>query len=285
MTTQPTWHLSAEELGAYLRSASQRTVRDSSAETHLLACAECRALLATLTDAASTDAAWLRLADDVDRTSRRSWLQLAGAPGLLRTAVATPPLLRAAASAALVLGLVPLLASAIAGEGGLLALLVLAPLTPMAAVTLAYRPAQDPAGEIGLVAPVAGLRLVALRALVVAALALPVVYGSLALVSAVGQPIPASDAVAWLLPGAALAAVTLALGTTRVDPLPVAIGISATWATSAIALGRSGGGIDARSVTALLADPVTQWVALAVAVGAAALVVVRRDEIGYRRSM
>lgn len=285
MTTQPTWHLSTDELESYLRSGSRRTVRDSSAETHLLACADCRALLATLTDTASTDAAWLRLADDVDRTSRHPWLQLAGVPGLFRTAVATPPLLRAAASAALVLGVVPLLASAIAGEGGLLALLVLAPLTPMAAVVLAYRPSHDPAGEIGLATPVAGLRLVALRALVVSALALPVVYGSVALVAALGQTVPTTDVVAWLLPGAALAALTLVLGTTRVDPLPVALGIAAIWAATAIGLGRSGGGIDVGTVTALLANPGTQWGALALALGAATLAVVRRDAVGYRRSM
>lgn len=285
MTTQPTWHLSADELRSYLRSATQRTVRDSSAETHLLTCADCRALLATLTDASATEAAWLRLVDDVDRGSQHRLLRLAGTPGLFRTAVATPPLLRAAAVAALVLGLVPLLGSAVAGEGGLLALLVLAPLTPMAAVTLAYRPGHDPAGEIGLATPVAGLRLVALRALVVSALALPVIYGSLLVVTAFGQVIPATDVVAWLLPGAALAAITLVLGTTRVDPLPVAIGIAAVWASVALALGRSGGGIDAGAITALLANPATQWLALAVALGAASLAVVRRDAIGYRRSM
>ncbi len=73
----------------------------------------------------------------------------------------------------MLVGLVPLLTAFAVGDAGLVTLLVLAPLAPVAAVALAYRDWTDPAGEISLATPSAGLRLVALRALVVSVAALP----------------------------------------------------------------------------------------------------------------
>ena len=79
--------------------------------------------------------------------------------------MATPPLLRAALTAVLLVGVIPLVSAAAFGDGGLVALLMLAPLAPVAAVAFAYRDGSDPTGEISLATPAAGLRLVALRAL------------------------------------------------------------------------------------------------------------------------
>ena len=109
-------------------------------------------------------------------------------------------------------------------------LLVLAPLAPMAAVTLAYREWADPAGEISLATPSAGLKLVALRALVVSLAALPLAFLVLLAVDTWAGDVPMRLGAAWCLPGLALAALVLLAGTTRLDPFHVAIGISAAWA-------------------------------------------------------
>ena len=140
----------------------------ASLETHLLGCADCRARLG-LGQPTDTELAWDRLADAIDRPSRSSLARCARPSR-------RPPLVQAALVAVLLVGLVPLVTATAFGDAGLVALLVLAPLAPVAAVALAYRDGSDPAGEISLATPSAGLRLVALRALLVAAVALPLAF-------------------------------------------------------------------------------------------------------------
>ena len=139
-------------------------------------------------------------------------------------------------AALLLIGLVPLAAAVTAGSAGLVVLLVLAPLTPMAAVTLAYREWADPAGEISLATPSAGLKLVAMRALVVSLAAIPFSFLVLVAVDTWAGDVPIRLGAAWRLPGLALAALVLLAGTTRLDPFHVAIGISAAWAVSVLAV-------------------------------------------------
>ena len=94
-----------------------------------------------------------------------------------------------AALAAVVAGRLVPLAAAVTGpaSAGLVVLLVLAPLAPVAAVALAYRDWADPAGEISLATPSAGLRLVALRALLCPLAALPLAFVVLLAVDALGR--------------------------------------------------------------------------------------------------
>ena len=76
-------------------------------------------------------------------------------------------------------------------------------------VALAYRDRSDPSGEISLATPTAGLRLVAMRALVVAGVALPLAFVVLAAYDHWAAAVPIQAAVAWCLPGAALAALAV----------------------------------------------------------------------------
>jgi hypothetical protein len=275
-THQTAWHADDEDLATYLGGGTSPLVA-ASLETHLLGCARCRARLAELTDEAARSAAWERLADAIDHPSRGPWL--------LRSVVATPAMLQAALVSLTLVGLVPLVAALfVSGDAGLVALLVLAPLAPVAAVALAYRGSADPSGEISLATPAAGLRLVALRAVVVTAAALPLAFVALLVIGHWVDDLPVSVAFAWCLPGLALAALVLAAGTTRLDPVMVAVATSAAWALLVTTVVTSHRSLHPEAFADAVAGLPVQSLALAVAVAAVACTVVRRDAVAYRRT-
>lgn len=274
-THQTPWHADERELASYV-TGSTPPVLAASLESHVAACPTCRARLAALADPAEGERAWARLADAIDRPSRPA--------RVLRPAIATPAMLQAALAAVLLVGLVPLLTAAVLGDAGLVALLVVAPLAPMAAVVLAYRDVSDPTGEMSLATPAAGLPLVALRSLLVAAVALPLALLVLLAVDLWVEDVPVRLALAWCLPGLALAALTLLAGTTRIDPLTVALTAAGGWALlvgTAVTVHRT---LRPEAFADLIAHPAVQVAALAVAVGAGLLTVVRRDAVAYRRT-
>jgi hypothetical protein len=145
------------------------------------------------------------------------------------------------------------------------------------AVTVAYRHASDPVGEIVLSTPSSGLRLLALRAVAVGAAALPA-----GLVSGWLSGLPPLVALAWLLPGLALAAIVLASSTSRVDPVTVAAVLGATWAVVVATPGSLHASAAARLVDAVSA-PGTQLACLLVGGAAVLLTIARRDVVAYRR--
>ncbi|QBX56827.1 hypothetical protein EXE58_16125 [Nocardioides seonyuensis] len=264
-----TWHAEEPTLRSWV-DGSAEPVLAASLEAHLLTCAECRRRTAALsppTPASDAVRRWESLADVIDQPRRSR---------LTRLGLATPAQ-RGAWLAALALLLA--LPAAVALLGGRLPLLLaLAPLAPMAAVAAAYGRSIEPAGEMALAAPVAGLRIVALRSLAVALPAVPLGIGG-ALV--VGLPLDA--ALAWLLPGAALAALVLAAGTTRVDPATVAAGLGSVWAL-AVSIPPAARRVPAQTVVDLVASTPFQATALAVAMLAVAVTIARRDHVAYRRT-
>lgn len=279
-TTQ--WHARAEDLAAY--AAGRLTeVAAASVEAHLLRCPACRTTLADDASAATdTDRRWAALAEAIDRPSRSAAERWGLLPHAAATAVRVTlavPTMRAAWLAALALVvLLPLLAQAVAGIGMLTAMLALAPAAPVAAVALAYQPSVDPAGELAGATPRTGLRLVAVRALGVAVPAVP-----LGLAVGLASGIAWTHALAWVLPGLALAALVLAVGTTRWDPAPVAAVAAGAWAL-AVGLPTPVWHVAARAVTGTVSGPTVQLLSLAVAVAAAAVAVLRRDALSYRRT-
>jgi hypothetical protein len=92
-------------------------------------------------------------------------------------------MIQAALVAIFLIGVVPLVVALTVRDAGLVALLLVAPLAPGAAVAVAYREWADPAGELSLATPSAGLRLVAMRALVVSLVALPLALAVLLVIS------------------------------------------------------------------------------------------------------
>lgn len=289
MTTARTpWHVDDETLAGYAAGATS-PVLSTSVEAHLLACPACRERLAAETPPAEVDEAWDRLADLVDRPS----------PGLLgrlgplhrsgrleryaRSTIATPTMVLAALTAVALVVVVPLVAAAVSGGAGVVALLVAAPLAPVAAVALAYRDQADPAGEIGLATPSAGLRLVALRAVVVSAAGL--VGASVALLLLrLWVDLSAATVLSWCLPGLAFAALVLLAGTTRLDPTRVAGALALGWATVVVTGSTVGRHLRPEAVLAVVAGPALQTAALVVALVALFLTVARRDTVSYRRT-
>jgi hypothetical protein len=274
-THRTAWHADDQDLSTYLAGGAP-PVLAASLESHLLGCADCRTRLGALSDPTEQELAWNRLADVVDRPSRTSWF--------VRSAIATPVMLQAALLATFLVGLVPLVAASAFGDLGIVLLLVVAPLAPVAAVALAYRDGSDPSGEMGLAAPAAGLRLVALRALLVSAVALPVAVGVMLAFDHWIDDVPVQLAFAWCLPGLALTALVLLSGTTRLDPAQVAGAASAGWAVLVGSLVVARRSLHPEVFADVVASPAVQAAALAVAVAAVALTVARRDAVAYRRN-
>lgn len=264
-----TWHADEETLRSWA-SGSAAPVLAASVEAHLLRCDECRRRTGALSAATAPEDAvrrWDALSEVIDRPRSNP---------LLRLGVATPGL-RAAwlASVLLLLALPPLMATL----GVRLPVFVaLAPVAPLAAVALAYGREAEPAGEMALAAPSAGLRVVALRALLVASSAVPFGVAGALLVG-----LPAPVAFGWLLPGAALAALVALSGTTRLDPATVAAVLGSVWAV-AVSWPAASRRVPVHVVTHLVASAPVQLTALAVALVALALTIARRDTVAYRRT-
>jgi hypothetical protein len=285
VTTPTEWHVRAEHLAEYATATCSPAVA-ASTEAHLLRCERCRRALASVADPSGTERRWSLLADVVDRPSRtlaqrlgrRRATDTTQGLGVVRAAFGTPSLAWAGAVALLVAAALPALAGALHQTRGFVLLLALAPLVPVAAVTLAYRHSADPVGEIVLATPSAGLRLVALRALAVGAAALP---GGVASGWIAG--LEPHIALAWLLPGLALAALVLASGTTRLDPMTVAIVLGVSWA---VVVGTPGSvhAAAAAQLLSIVSAPTTQVACLLVAGAAVLLTVARRDAVAYRRT-
>lgn len=277
-----TWHVSAHDLAGYL-AGTAAPVLVASVEAHLLACATCRGTLAVaggVEARADTERRWAALEQRMDRPSRFAPARRAGSRAALvvRASASSRPLLAAWASALVLVLLLPVLPVLLAGRQATTVLLAVAPLAPMVAVVLAYRRASDPAGELALATPLAGFRLVATRAVLVAAAAVPAgVLVGLAL------DLPSYVVFGWLLPGLALSALVLVAGTVLLDPAVAAAMLGGAWAAG-VALTA----LSPRGSPALVADLVTssgtQLVALTLAVAALALAFARRDHVTYRRT-
>jgi hypothetical protein len=277
---RPEWHVAEADLAGYA-AGTVATVPSASIEAHLLVCGRCRGVLSHVT-AAERDLAWERLSDTIDRSSSTLVERLARQHGLARSAVATPLMLRAAMGAVTMIVLLPLVTAVVAGRASTLAVLLLAPLARLVAVALSYRQGADPAGEITLATPTAGLRLVAMRAMLVAAVGLVVSVGML-LLADTWFDVPTGLAYAWCLPGLALAALVLLAGTTRLNPLSVAAGLSLAWVAVLMTTATAHRSIRYELLLQVIGSPAAQLLALGVTVAALALAVARRDNVAYRR--
>ncbi|WP_206056797.1 hypothetical protein [Nocardioides sp. GY 10113] len=265
------WHVRPEDLGDY-RSGTAGPLLADSIETHLLRCAACREALAVEPASGAADASerrWAALLAEVDAGSTSP---------LLRLGAATGPLLASLGFALALVVALPVLVDLLSAPPRLpAALLMAAPLAPMLAVLLGFRPETDPVRELGLAAPVGGLRLVLRRAVLVSALALPA-----GVVTALLLGVPIALALAWVVPGLALSSVVLAAGTLPVDPATAAAVTGGGWALAVAAVARWGGvaGLEDLATGAPL-----QLAATALTVGALLLAYGRRDLVTYRRHL
>ncbi|MBN0045138.1 zf-HC2 domain-containing protein [Streptomyces actuosus] len=220
-----TWHVAEEDLRAYLRGDLAPPLLWS-ADTHLTACAGCRALLADLSDPVALDTGWERLDAELDAPRRGVFEGLLVRCGVAdhsaRLLAATPVLRRSWMLAVVFVLAMTVLMVRLADNPGLF--LGLAPLLPLAGVALSYGPVLDPTYEMAVVAPLHGFRLLMLRT--VAVLGAGLVLNGLATLA---LPAYGLRALAWLLPALALTATGLAL-TPRLGPVlgPALVGTAWT---------------------------------------------------------
>ncbi|MEU3950127.1 zf-HC2 domain-containing protein [Streptomyces sp. NPDC029526] len=266
------WHVPEEDLRAYARGELAAPMLWS-ADSHLTACAACRAVLAEAADPVALDAGWERLdaALDAPRTGLlESLLVRAGvADHTARLLAATPVLRRSWLGAVVaVLALTVLATHAARDAASPTLFLALAPLLPLAGVALSYGPALDPTYEMAVVAPTHGFRLLMIRTVAVLAVALGL--NGLATLALPGY---GPRALAWLLPALALTATCLAL-TPRLGPALAPLLVGGGWVAVLVAADAARAGAD---------DPLAPFTAAGqgasalVAAAGAALVLLLRE--------
>lgn len=264
-----TWHADEETLRSWATGAAAPMLA-ASVEAHLLRCAECRRRTGALSVRSTPEDAvrrWDALADRIDRPRSNP---------LLRLGLATPGLRTAWLASLLLLLALPVLVTV--AEVRLPLYMALAPVAPLGAVALAYGRHAEPAGELALATPAAGLRVVAARAVLVALTAVPIGVGGALLLG-----LPVETAFGWLLPGAALASLVALAGTSRFDPALVAACLGSTWAV-VVSWPAASRRVPADVVSEALASAPSQLTALTIALAAVALTIVRRDAVAYRRN-
>lgn len=269
-----TWHADRDVLDGYTNGRLGRA-QSSSVEAHLVVCAMCRAELAPLVDPDRLDRNLAAIVAVVDRPVRRWPERLLGHCGVSdRRArlVAIVPEARDPWITAVAMVLV--LAAAWAMFGGssreTYLFLVSAPLLAVAAVAAVFATRDDPAGEVIVATPMAGLELLLARwaSVVVPAF---VVTGLFALaVPGIGW-----TAMAWLLPSVCLAAVTMTLAS-WLPVRGVAAAVGGLWIAAA--------GLSARRtapaelIEGFVAFRPAGQAALAIGAAAAGVVLVMRRE-------
>lgn len=224
MTTD--WHVPSSTLHAYVDDA----LRDADAwsvEAHLEACGRCRERIGPLLPGSATGevvaavrahlpAAALPTQTPPVTAWRGRRMLLAGAPGLR-----VPWLV----STALVLGLA--VAFDAASESRVSLVLLLAPVLPLLGVAASFGRGVDPAYEVTVTTPGAGLRLVLWRAL---AVVVPVTLAT----ALAGALLDVAAPAAWLLPCLTMTVATLLLGSV-LGLVPAAAVLATTWTALVVA--------------------------------------------------
>jgi hypothetical protein len=205
------WHAPPEILRTFaVEPEALDGTTASSVELHLLHCEPCRAVVAASVEPDLVAASWDAVADVMDRPRPRGVERLLERLGLdasaARLIAATRSLQVSALGALVAVAVGAVLFSRLADDPG--PYLVFAPILPLAAVGAAFATGAEPAGEVAVVAPVAGVALVLRRSVAVLVASLAVVgAGSVAL------PSLGFAALAWVLPALALTTGALALST------------------------------------------------------------------------
>ncbi|MFC4505600.1 MULTISPECIES: zf-HC2 domain-containing protein [Streptomyces] len=220
-----TWHVAEDDLRAYAHGELAPPLLWS-ADTHLTACAQCRARL-TVADPVALDAGWERLDAELDAPRptvvERLLIRLGVGDHTARLLTATPVLRRSWLLSVLFLLVMTVLAVRMADRPALF--LALAPLLPLAGVALSYGPTLDPTYEMAVVAPLHGFRLLMIRT--VAVLTAGLALNGLASLALPGYGLMA---LAWLMPALALTTTALALSA-RLGPALAPALVGGGWLT------------------------------------------------------
>ena len=244
----------------------------ASVEAHVVVCELCRSEVAGLADTNLAAASWEAVADRIDRPRSsllEAMLRMVGvSSGAARLAAATPGLRLSGLAAVAVLTALAVAATRYTDATG--TFLALAPLVPLAAVSLTFAAATEPSGEAGIATPLHGGGLVVRRASAVLGAAF-IVLG----VGAVAAPSVGTAPLGWILPAAAMALGSLALGTwVRLES--AVIGLATGWIVG-LGAARYASGLDGALADTAVFTPAGQGLALVLALAAAAALAARAD--------
>lgn len=229
-----TWHPPTEALKAYV-SGRLPAMHVWSVESHVTQCGQCRRDAGSLLDGSvRLEKIWDAAIERIDAPRPRSVERLlvrVGVPDHVARLLAATPSLTVPWLLAVVgvLGFGLAMAWSAAGgpppvaRAGLFPFLVLAPLVPVVGVAVAFGPVVDPAYEVAVASPFHGFRLLLIRTMAVLGISMAVALGLAVLLPAAGLL-----AAAWILPGLALASLTLA-ASTFVTPSVAGITSSGLW--------------------------------------------------------
>jgi hypothetical protein len=227
------WHVDEGTIAGYASGRVPLSVV-ASVEAHLMACPQCRALLAPVDELDRLKQLWGEIAERVDAPRpgvMERLLRLVRVPEDTARLLAVTPTLRAAwllaMAAVLTFAAVAAIVSGENGRGTLL-FLTLAPVLPVAGVAAAFHRSLDPTYEIGLAAPSSQFRLLLLRSAAVTA-----VTCLAALIAGLMLPQRTLTTAAWLLPALALTSLTLVLAR-RVDVVYAAASLAGAWAVAMV---------------------------------------------------
>jgi hypothetical protein len=219
------WHLDVETAHRYAEGEVTPALA-SSVEQHLIACAECRAMLAPAVETDRLDRVWTQVIERVVTPHagvfERLLCHLGVSEATGRLIAATPSLRAGWLSAVTTLLAVSLLV-AHTGQHGIAVFFALAPLLPMLGVAVAFAPSVDRMYDMVSATPYDNFRLLLARAIAV-------VTTTLGLVLVAGFLLPDSRwlAVSWLLPALALSVATLAAAP-RIQPVYSAAALTVVW--------------------------------------------------------
>ncbi|MEO6572127.1 MAG: hypothetical protein ABIO83_11345 [Ilumatobacteraceae bacterium] len=269
-----TWHADRGLLTGYANGRLGRA-QASSVEAHLMGCAMCRAELAPLADEERLERNLAAIVAVVDRPARR-WperlLVRCGVSDRHTRLVAIVPGARDPwlTSIAIVLVLAASWAAIDGSTREAYLFLVSAPLLAVAAVAAVFATRDDPAREVIVATPMAGLQLLLVRwtAVVMPAFALTGLF-------AIAVPHIGWTAMGWLLPSVCMAAVTMSLAS-WLPVRGVAAAVGGVWI--AVAAWNALGAAPDELVERFVAFSPAGQAVLAIATGAAAAVLVVRRE-------
>jgi hypothetical protein len=276
------WHADRDLLAGYAHGRLGRT-QASSVEAHLMVCAESRSALGPMVDAGRIDRNLAAIVAVVDQPVRR-WperlLVRCGVSDRLARLVAIVPGARDPwlGAVTVLLALATLWMTFEGGPRVDYLFLVAAPLVAVAAVAAVFATRDDPARELVVATPVAGLEVLLARwaAVVVPAFAAAGLF-------AIAVPDIGWSAVAWLLPSVCMATVTMALAS-WLPVRTVAAVVGAVWVAAAVLSAR--GAAPAALIDGFVAFRPAGQAALAVAATAAGVVLaLRRESFEVGRDM
>jgi hypothetical protein len=255
------WHVDGTLVSAYA-DGSLDHARAASVEAHVVSCAQCRGLIATVSDRARLDAVWTEVRDGMDRPRPRpvEWvLQRLGVRAHVARLVAATPSLTASWFIAVSVSLAWAVVAARGSVRGFAMYLIVTPLIPLIGVAFAYGPLVDPVYDLSLAAPMRKTRLLLLRAGTVLVSSIGITA-----VTSIFLPSVGWTAIAWLLPALGVSLTCLALSSWFEAPVAAGI-VGAAWVTIATTAVAARGAADVERASVFTPQGQVAFACLAVA--------------------